>query len=319
MTGRFVQNLPKRVDIAYFSLNARPLETPRRKRRNLAAFLTGMGLFALGFGSLQAAIAAGLVKSSDGPIAFVAGQIQKRLPAPDNDRTATPNIVWTSLDPGPEPKRSVFMVVNAPQNALSLPGDSVCVRLCDGYYFPIGPVSRAGDLPDHRAACSSLCPDAPTQLFVEPTGSDRIEDAVSSEGTRYTALPAAFRNRATVDNACSCHRRASQSFSPLDDTTLRKGDSIMTPRGIVVFRGSGSAPYSQDDFTTLASAPMPKDKYETLAAIERATLPNVDQSSAMIAPPRKSRIAFAAPVARPKTTSLNQSIHFIERTVSASN
>ena len=41
---------------------------------------------------------------------------------------------------------------------------SVCVRLCDGYYFPIGTVRRAGDIATHTAVCSSACPGAPAAL-----------------------------------------------------------------------------------------------------------------------------------------------------------
>jgi hypothetical protein len=159
-------------------------------------------------------------------------------------------------------------------------------------------------------------------LFVEPAGSDRIEDAVSPDGARYTALPVAFRNRATVDNTCTCHRHPGEAFSLLNDATLRKGDSIMTSKGIVVFRGAGRMPYAQSDFTTLANASMPRDKREILAAIERAALPNLHRASVALLPPlpRKAEIAFAAPLPdRSKATSANNSIHFVEAPVSASN
>ena len=106
----------------------------------------------------------------------------------------------------------------------------------------------------------------------------------------------------------------------MNDATLRKGDSIMTPQGILVFRGAGRMPYAQTDFTTLANAAMPRDKREILAAIERAALPNIRQASAISAPPRKSEIAFAAPLPdSSKAASLNKSIHFVEPMISVSN
>ncbi|WP_158814833.1 DUF2865 domain-containing protein [Methylocapsa sp. S129] len=320
MTGRIVQGLPKAIDIAGLSFGSHPVKAPKPRRRTLAAFLTGAGLLALGFCSLEAGVAAGLVNSSNSPISFITSQVHNRFSALEGVPAAVSNVVLMPLEPRVRHKRNGVVVASAAENSSSLPRHSVCVRLCDGYYFPIGPLSRAGDLPNQEAACSGLCPDAPTQLFVEPAGSDKIEDAVSSNGARYTALPVAFRNRATVDNTCSCHRRPGETFSLLNDSTLRQGDSIMTPSGIVVFRGNGHMPYAQGDFTNLANASMPRDKRETLAAIERAALPGLRQSSVAPTPPRKSQIAFAAPSPdRLKATPANKSIRFVEPMISASN
>ena len=319
MIGRSVQGLPKSIDIAGLSFIEAAKKPRRRRRRTLAAFLTGAGLIALGFGSLEAGVAAGLVNSANSPIAFITSQVQDRFSAFEG-AAAQPHIVWSAVDPEIKHKRKHVTVASLTAQGPTSQRQTVCVRLCDGYFFPIGPLSRAGDLPNHEAACSSLCPDAPTQVFVEPAGSNRIEDAVSSTGARYTALPVAFRNRATVDNTCTCHRRLDQAFSLMNDATLRKGDSIMTPKGILVFRGAGRMPYAQSDFTTLANAPMPRDKREMLAAIERATLPNIHQANAAPAQPRKSEIAFAAPSPDPsRVASANKSIHFVEAPTSINN
>ena len=196
----------------------------------------------------------------------------------------------------------------------------MCVRLCDGYYFPIGPLSGDADLNDHEAACAGLCPDAPTRVFIEPAGSDRIEDAVAGDGARYVALPTAFHNRARLDKACACHRQASQNFPLRDDFTLRKGDAVMTPSGIVVYRGGGRAPFSQEDFTPLANAAVPKDRRAVLAAMEPAAISNVDRVSEWPAPSGNSEIAFAAPPAAWSTpASRDNSIRFVDAPLSASN
>jgi hypothetical protein len=319
MTGRYIKGSPKAAGVAKLSLAKRRGISPARNRRTMAAFLTGLGLLGLGFGSLEAGIAAGVINPLNSPISFITGQVQNRVWRPDGSQAGTP-IAWNLLDSSAGHKRSGASVAKASERSSSLPRRSVCVRLCDGYYFPVGPLSRADDLPNHEAACSGLCPDAPTQLFIEPAGSDRIEDAVSSNGARYGALPVAFRNRTRLDNTCTCHRRPGQTFSLLDDFTLRKGDSIMTPAGIIVFRGASRLPYAQDDFTALAKASMPKDKREILAAIERATLPTVRQSGNATSPPRRSEIAFnASLLSRSPQAPINKSIHFVASTVSASN
>ena len=41
---------------------------------------------------------------------------------------------------------------------------SVCVRLCDGYSFPVGSLDRSSDIKAHEAICSGLCPASPTAL-----------------------------------------------------------------------------------------------------------------------------------------------------------
>jgi hypothetical protein len=154
-------------------------------------------------------------------------------------------------------------------------------------------------------------------LFVQPAGSDKIEDAVSRTGAPYTALPVAFSHRISTDRTCSCHRHPGESFALANDPTLRSGDSIMTQTGIMVFRGTGRVPYALADFTTLAKASMPRDKRALLAEIERAALPAMPRQSVswLAPPPRKDKVSFGeVTLVRAKiASSSNASIRFVER------
>ena len=76
-------------------------------------------------------------------------------------------------------------------------GKPVCVRLCDGFFFPTAS-TIGGD-----AACAAQCPDAPTALYTMPT--EHIEDAVSSTGRLYTQLPVAKRYQTSFESTCTCH------------------------------------------------------------------------------------------------------------------
>ena len=151
---------------------------------------------------------------------------------------------------------------------------SVCVRLCDGYFFPVGDLNGTDEIPSQEAVCDNLCPGAPTRLYVLPSGSDNIEDAVSVRDSKpYTALPVAFNHTSKTERTCACHaelRLPSQKL--LQDFTLRKGDGVMTPKGIRVFHGSHHWPYIRNDFLSLAET---KDlsgaDWGALAAIERAS------------------------------------------------
>lgn len=154
-----------------------------------------------------------------------------------------------------------------------------------------GPDAAASDI-----VWTSLDPD---QGRRQPTGVSRIEIV---EGP-----------------TSSDHRHSAETLSWRDDYTLRKGDTIMTPEGFMVFNG-GQTPYSRSDFSTLSEASMPSDKRAILVAIERATLPSLDQSRKMFLPPDRTRFAFATPtIERTTKDAASRSIYFIERKTSTSN
>jgi hypothetical protein len=81
---------------------------------------------------------------------------------------------------------------------------TVCVRLCDGYYFPIS----FSTLPNHferdAEVCQSQCA-APAELFYYQNPGGAIEQAIS-HATRepYTSLKTAFRHRKEYVKGCSC-------------------------------------------------------------------------------------------------------------------
>lgn len=144
-------------------------------------------------------------------------------------------------------------------------GLAVCVRLCDGFYFPSS-VASGGD-----ESCALQCPDAPVARYTERAGSDAIDDAVSASGAPYTALPAADRYKTTFDSACTCHRAAISGVSALADPTLRKGDLVMTARGFLVFRGARSRSGGSANFAALSQArSLPSELRASLTAMERA-------------------------------------------------
>jgi Protein of unknown function (DUF2865) len=149
-------------------------------------------------------------------------------------------------------------------------GLAVCVRLCDGFFFPSATRSGGDD------ACALQCPDAPTARYTERVGSDSMDDAVSTRGALYSALPAAYRYQTTLDNTCSCHHSpiSSYSASVLTDPTLRKGDLVMTPKGFLVFQGAKTRSGTSSDFVALSQAPaLPRELRATLDAMERAGAP----------------------------------------------
>ncbi len=81
---------------------------------------------------------------------------------------------------------------------------TVCVRLCDGYYFPVS----FSTLPTHfqrdNDACQSKCA-APTELYFHQNPGGSVDQMVSQRTQQpYTALRTAFRYRKEFVQGCSC-------------------------------------------------------------------------------------------------------------------
>ena len=120
---------------------------------------------------------------------------------------------------------------------------SACASATDSFFR--ASTSAGGD-----DACAAQCPDAPTARYTEPAGSDRIEDAVSTSGAPYTALPVANHYQTTLDNTCRCYRSPTRGYSAavLNDPTLRRGDVVVTLKGFLVFQGACTRSITPSDF-----------------------------------------------------------------------
>jgi len=109
---------------------------------------------------------------------------------------------------------------------------TVCVRTCDGYYFPISYSTVPSRFTDDQNTCQRLCPGSEATLYTYRNPGEDINAAVSVSGQPYTALPNAFVYRRQFTAACSC-RRPGQSWADAlrnsdDSSTLEQGDIVVT-------------------------------------------------------------------------------------------
>lgn len=108
---------------------------------------------------------------------------------------------------------------------------TVCVRMCDGFFYPISYVANATKFADDEKACRASCPAAETQLYIHRNPGEGINEAVSVNGQQpYTALPNAFKYRASLDQSCSCRRPGeswSQALKSIEDGTVEQGDIVV--------------------------------------------------------------------------------------------
>ena len=106
-----------------------------------------------------------------------------------------------------------------PTTKLNSNGRLVCVRSCDGGYFPLDREPKGKE--STASLCSALCPNAEVMVFHAPREGG-IEEAVSDTGEPYMRLPNALRYRKTYDPSCSC-KKQNESWAH----ALRKAESMI--------------------------------------------------------------------------------------------
>jgi hypothetical protein len=80
---------------------------------------------------------------------------------------------------------------------------TVCVRLCDGFYFPISASSPRETFASDAKRCEQSCPTR-SRLFVHRTPGEGVDNMVDLEGHRYRDLPTAFQHLTRYDPSCTC-------------------------------------------------------------------------------------------------------------------
>jgi hypothetical protein len=80
---------------------------------------------------------------------------------------------------------------------------TMCVRLCDGFYFPISDNVRRERLYGDNRACLSRC-DGEARLYYYPTVGGSVQTMVDLSGRSYQSLPNAFRYRKALVAGCTC-------------------------------------------------------------------------------------------------------------------
>lgn len=110
--------------------------------------------------------------------------------------------------------------------------EAVCVRTCDGGFFPVSYSARQANLGELQELCSALCPNAEVRLYTRSLRD--MKSAISMDGEPYTSLENAFKFEKTVVPQCAC-KKPDQSWSEaLADAekllSAHKGDILVTPQ-----------------------------------------------------------------------------------------
>jgi Protein of unknown function (DUF2865) len=164
-----------------------------------------------------------------------AEQVAKRrvLPEPVNKRESG---LFTMLFGGEETRRTFEVPVEGKRrrdaqgerrqvNVIDGNGDSndnypgpggtfrtLCVRTCDGYYFPVSFSTTSSHFATDEKSCAALCPGTETKLYIHSVPDQEPEEMVSLDREPYMSLPTAFAYRVKGINAtpgCTCQAAGS--------------------------------------------------------------------------------------------------------------
>jgi len=141
------------------------------------------------------------------PSPLFAGLFGNKRPARDNGRLSLGRL----FGPGP----SLGVLAGGTYRTL-------CVRACDGYYFPISFSTAGRDLKRDAAACAALCPGQEVSLYVQSNPGEDGNAMLSLAGEPYQALPTAFQYRSRYDRTCAC--------GPVDAATASAFEVFSVPR-----------------------------------------------------------------------------------------
>jgi hypothetical protein len=200
---------------------------------------------------------------------------------------------------------NLFNGGNPPPNATPLDNGAqsgtyrtVCVRTCDGGYFPISFATVPGRFADDEKSCKALCPATEANLYTYRNPGEDMNQAVTVNGQSYTALPNAFKFRQEFNPTCSC-KAAGQSWADalksVDDKAAaeQQGDIIVTEEGAKKMSRpqQGKLPASKKG--TAANAPPAADPATTAA-------PQTPPTANTTAPADSTTIRTVGPTFIPK-------------------
>lgn len=169
---------------------------------------------------------------------------------------------------------------------------TLCVRTCDGYYFPISYATGAENFGRDEAQCQAQCPGA--KLFYHSTNGETVDQMISLRGQAYTDMPNAFKFRKVGANGtpqCSCQRTAGNYTTLGNPKEIARQPAATAP-------ATKPAPAQTQPPLKPAEPIKPVEpvKAEPLPSAEPAKNPEPNKPAA----PAEAKVEPAAPAAAPE-------------------
>ncbi|MQT11229.1 DUF2865 domain-containing protein [Segnochrobactrum spirostomi] len=138
---------------------------------------------------------------------------------------------------------------------------TLCVRTCDGYFFPISPSTARENFARDAEACHAYCPASEVKLYIQPAGQPS-DPMVSEDGQPYGKLPSAYLFRTISKPGCTCalpENGASATAAEKNPVGTPEGAAPLVPVVTItpanLDTGTPAAPVTAKSTTAPASAP----------------------------------------------------------------
>jgi Protein of unknown function (DUF2865) len=112
---------------------------------------------------------------------------------------------------------------------------TLCVRTCDGFYFPVSFSTTKDRFSKDAAACTALCPGAEAKLYYHSIPDEEPEQMVDLTGQTYMSSPNAFKyrvNGARSTPGCTCQAAQTEEISKpeADDQASADAKKLKKPK-----------------------------------------------------------------------------------------
>ena len=169
------------------------------------------------------------------------------------DRLARSSIEY-SIDSGED--RNIITIPSPQDDSAIKAYRTICVRTCDGYYFPMSPKSSRDDFSRDQQNCQSICPGTDVRIYYQRSGLADVGTMMSAATDEaYGDLSTAYLYRRTDverPQSCGCGKTASaQNYAII----AGEGSSASDPEsGLEIVSRPWSRPDAEADPETLANA-----------------------------------------------------------------
>lgn len=102
---------------------------------------------------------------------------------------------------------------------------TLCVRLSDGYFWPISYSTLTDYVINDANQCHQMCPNTPVDLYYYDNPGQEPEQMRNLYGEPYTALPNAFRYREKIDSIGTCRATEPTAGGSITTVTLADGEA----------------------------------------------------------------------------------------------
>lgn len=161
---------------------------------------------------------------------------------------------------------------------------TMCVRLCDGFYYPVSFSTLPSNFPQDANACRTGCA-APAELYVYRNPGGEVEQMISPDGKPYDGLTNAWRFRKEFIKGCSCKPA---EYSEADIAAFESKSVAAPAPAAATGNGSGNATTATPPAPGAAPASAETGKSSALPA-DKAATPGANDATAAHVTPDKAR------------------------------